>query len=130
MKATGSKGFTILEVLFALAILIISVCSLSMLHLASTLTDSHNDNLLLATNLCNYQIEYLRTQPFVTATTTGAGRSGRFTINWTITPVLPWQDTVTVTVSWQEKEGSIPIRTVNRTLRMSSIIVNLNVPPA
>ncbi len=128
-----SKGFTLLEVLVALTILIISLTCFATLHLASIFSDSHNGNMIEAANLCNKQIETLRNyQTFaniVTSTSATQISQPPFTITWTVITNPAWEDNVTVTATWQEKTGTLPMRTITRQLQMSGIIVNLNAPP-
>lgn len=131
MKALkSSKGFTLLEVLLALGAMIIGLVALWGLHMSALKVDAINNNETMAIFWAERVLEQLKA---TAVTNFGAVASGNdtpqapFQRTWVVTPVNNWRSDITATVTWPERiRMSTGARaSVNRTVQMSTVIVNL-----
>ncbi len=87
--------------------MIIALAALWWLHMASVKVDSHNHQSTRATLLAERQLENLRATAVgdFSAPVSGADASAAiapFRMTWTVNPVNPWRNDVSVTVTWSE----------------------------
>ena len=105
----NERGFTMIEVMIAIAITAIATSGLLALFMVETRASGYSRHSTEATVLAEDQVERLRTSAPPAATTTGTqtaiderGKSGGiYTRTWTTTPGSSYYD-VSVTVSWPE----------------------------
>ncbi len=127
MRGTGSKGFTLVEVMVSLTCMVIALTAIYRMHLASAITDGHNNLEMEAMSLCNQQLETLRLSDFgnIASSTAPVTSTEPFSMTWVVTQPLTWQKRVVVTVSWSDSAGAAVTRRVTRSVQMSTIISNM-----
>ncbi|HUS64955.1 MAG TPA: prepilin-type N-terminal cleavage/methylation domain-containing protein [Kofleriaceae bacterium] len=102
-------GFTVVEVLIALLVLLIGMAGMLSLQLTAMKATGFSRHATEATVLTEDRLESLRTAPVASLTdgsdqvdaAGNADATGLFTRTWTITPGTE-TTTVTVSVAWQE----------------------------
>ena len=122
-------GFTIIEVLIALVVLLIGMAGILMLQLTSTEATSFSRHATEASILAEDKMEVLRTSPVsmlvsdddrVDALGVRDEENGFYTRVWTIAPGAPGEPTdIEVEVQWKEKQDTAdpPYSIVMRTQR-------------
>ena len=110
-KRRGQQGgFTVVEVLIALLVLLIGMAGMLSLQLTAMKATGFSRHATEATTLAEDRLEYLRTAP-VASLTSGSDQvnsqgdvvsTGLFTRTWTVTPGTELT-TITVAVTWQEQ---------------------------
>ena len=110
-KRRGQQGgFTVVEVLIALLVLLIGMAGMLSLQLTALKATGFSRHATEATVLAEDRLEYLRTAP-VASLTSGSDQvdaagvlvdTGLYTRTWTVTPGTD-TTTVTVEVAWQEQ---------------------------
>jgi prepilin-type N-terminal cleavage/methylation domain-containing protein len=132
------QGFTLVEVLVALACMAIGFVALWSVHYSSLKADIRSDLETGAMAAAHSQLDFLRTLTFTNARLTDGNHTandgdppltGTFSRSHTVVtdPNLAWKKTVTVTVTWSEKVGGFGGNStvVQRNVRMSTFIVDL-----
>lgn len=108
----GQEGFTIIEVLIALVVLLAGMAGILMLQLTSTEATSFSRHATEASVLAEDKMESLRTAPVfqlvdgddrVDALGVRDDEAGFYTRQWVIAPGDPTR--ITVEVLWREKEN-------------------------
>ena len=124
------RGFSLIELMVALTVLLIGISGVLTMHLTSMRATSYSRHATEAAVLGEDKMEELRTIPIDTLAATGsetvdaqgvAAADAPYTVAWTLDWDLSGIGTLIVTVSWLER-GSEPHAVVMRTLR--------NLPPA
>ncbi len=132
-------GFTLVEVMVALACMAIGFVALWSVHYASLRADIRTDRETGAIAAACSQLDFFRSLSFTdpvlndgnySASATGPPLPAAFTRSYSVLTdsALSWKKTVTVTVAWTERAGSFggTKASVQRNVQMSSIIVNFN----
>ena len=110
-KRRGQQGgFTVVEVLIALLVLLIGMAGMLSLQLTAMKATGFSRHATEASILAEDRLEYLRTAPVISLTTgsdtVNAGGvvddTGLYSRTWTITPGAELT-TITVAVAWQEQ---------------------------
>lgn len=110
-RSSEQGGFTIIEVLIALVVLLVGMAGILMLQLTSTEATSFSRHATEASVLAEDKMEVLRTSPVfqladdgdrVDALGVPDPAEGFYTREWTIVPGDP--TTIEVRVVWKEKE--------------------------
>jgi len=111
-ERTGERGFTLIEVLIALLVLMIGMAGILSLQLTSMKATAFSRHATEASSLAEDKVEDLRTVPlnsarFANGTDTVDSRgvadaNGLYTRTWTITPGAE-TTIVTVSVAWTER---------------------------
>lgn len=124
-RKSEQGGFTMIEVLIALLVLLIGMAGILSLQLTSMQATSFSRHATEASILAEDKLEALRTEPMISLAS-GDDRvdargvpdpSGNYERVWTVTPGTE-RTTVTVAVTWNE-QGSDPY-----TIRMSTLRTN------
>ena len=121
------NGFTLIEVLIALAIFSIGLLAAASLLVTATRQNTKTTHLTLANGIAQQQMETLLAQdldPWPTAQVTGATNNpvvmGQaytgYSVNWSITPDTPTTNiaTVVVTVSYPNQRFPVVVRGTTR----------------
>lgn len=137
-RTSSRPGFTLVEVLVALACMAIGFVALWSVHYSSLKVDIRADLETGAMAAAHSQLDFLRTLTFTnallgdgnhTANANDPPLPGVFTRFYTVgtDPTFTWKKTVTVTVTWSEKVGGFGGNStmVQRNVRMSTFIVDL-----
>jgi len=106
------RGFTIVETLIALSILLVGFLATSMLHVAAARGNTVARNRTIATILAYEHIERLQRLSFeniVSGTDAPALNGRQFSRTWTITGAGANSKTVAVTVSWTDQWGTASV---------------------
>jgi type IV pilus assembly protein PilV len=108
----GEQGFTVIEVLIALLVLMVGMAGILSLQLTSMKATAFSRHATEASSLAEDKVEDLRTVPVNSARFASgsdqvdarglADESGLYTRTWTITPRTD-TTVVTVSVSWNER---------------------------
>lgn len=108
------QGFTLIEVLIALLVLMVGMAGILSLQLTSMKATGFSRHATEASSLAEDKVEDLRTVPLNSARFTSgsdqvdargvASQDGLFTRTWTITPRTD-TTVVTVSVAWSERGG-------------------------
>lgn len=109
-RRRGQQGFTIIEVLIALLVLLIGMAGMLSLQLTAMKATGFSRHATEASILAEDRIEYLRTAPIATLTSSSdqvdargtLDDTGLFTRTWTVTPDTD-TTTITVAVTWLEQ---------------------------
>ena len=111
-ERTGERGFTLIEVLIALLILMVGMAGILSLQLTSMKATSFSRHATEASSLAEDKVEDLRTVPLSSARFADgtdkvdsrgvADAEGLFTRTWTIAPGIE-TTIVNVSVSWTER---------------------------
>jgi type IV pilus modification protein PilV len=100
-------GFTLIEILIAIAILSFGILAIASMQSSSLRSTQHSYNVTEGTTLAQDRIEELMTLPY-NAVVNGTAVNGNYTIGWTVATGVPVTNTktVTVTVSWTAAGGA------------------------
>lgn len=139
VRIYNHRGFTLVEVLISLACMAIAFVSLWGVHYSSMKTDVWTELETGAVSAAHSQLDFLRTLAFTdpllndgnhTANANDPPLAALFTRSYTVATDgnYSWKKTIVVSVTWMERTGTFGgvKTTVPRTVRMSSIIVDLN----
>ena len=103
----NSKGFTLVEILVALALFAIGALALAQMQVLSIKGSSFSKEAMTATTLGEKKLEELKDTPFDLITSnTGGVVEQNMTVTWTVTDsgTAPTRiKTILLTVSWAEK---------------------------
>jgi type IV pilus assembly protein PilV len=120
----GQRGFTVVEVLIALLVLIIGMAGILSMQITSVQATAFSRHATEASVLGEDKMEQLRTMP-TTALVGGNDQvdargvidaQGLYAREWTVEP-LSSQLAITVTVSWMEEGGGDPHEIILTTMR-------------
>jgi type IV pilus modification protein PilV len=101
------QGFTMVEVLVAIALLLVGLLGVAQMQVMTMITNSTANQRTTAITLAQDKMEILRTQPYANiATPPLSDTSGIYSRSWTVENNTPANDMtrVTVTVSWKGKQ--------------------------
>jgi len=100
-----SRGFTLIEVLIAMAIFSIGILAIGSMQMWNTKNNTTANITTQATMLARQKIEELKTVPDVTTLTSDNETVGIYTRRWNVTNPLGGNTSrqVTVTVSWNRR---------------------------
>ena len=124
-RRRGEQGFTVVEVLIALLVLLIGMAGMLSLQLTAMKATGFSRHATEASILAEDRMEYLRTAPIASLADSSDQVDARgvpddtalYTRTWTITPGTD-TTTITVSVSWLEQGGE-PYTITMSTLRRS-----------
>ncbi len=132
-------GFTLIEVMVALAFMAIAFVAVWGVHYSSLKADIRTDLETGAVAAAYSQLDFLRIFPFTDALLSDGNHSSNaadpplpaaFTRSYSVVtdPSLPWKKTVTVVVRWTERTGGFGASKVSvpKSVQMSSMLVDLN----
>ena len=109
LKKSDNQGFTMIEVLMALAIFSIGFMAIAAMQMASNCSNASARKATESITWAQDQVEALMSLPYDDAAFNAGGHAGpvegRYTINWNATPPSNNTKIITVTVTWQEPEG-------------------------
>lgn len=122
-----SKGFTLLEVLVAMAIISVGALGLAMMQGSTVQANSYGNQLTQATALGQSLIEQLSTTELDELTGSGTesdldedgAPGGPFTRTWAVADNSDFSKRITVTVSWNKDIAGGPNKT--RNVQLSTI---------
>jgi type IV pilus assembly protein PilV len=101
------QGFTLVEIMVAVALLLIGLLGVAQMQIMNTITNSTANQRTTAITLAQDQIELLRSRPYANiGASPFSDTSGMYTRSWTVandTPAVN-MSRVTVTVSWKGKQ--------------------------
>jgi type IV pilus modification protein PilV len=103
----GEQGFTMLEVLIGMALLLIGLLAVAQMQVMTTITNSTANQRTTAITLAQDQLETLRTRPYANIETPPlSDSSGIYARSWNVETNTPATNMkrVTVTVSWRGKQ--------------------------
>jgi prepilin-type N-terminal cleavage/methylation domain-containing protein len=139
VRTFNSCGFTLVEVMVALACMAIAFVALWSVHYTSLKADVRADLETGAIAAACSQLDYLRTLSFTDSqlnsstycpSTSGPPMAAAYTRCYLVATdsTFSWKKTVTVTISWTENAGTfggskVPVQ---RSVQMSSLLVSLN----
>jgi type IV pilus assembly protein PilV len=101
------KGFTMIEILVAIALLLVGLLAVGQMQVMTMVTNSTANQRTMAITLAQDQMELLRTRPYASIETPPlSNTSGIYTRSWTVETNTPATNMkrVTMTVSWQGKQ--------------------------
>jgi type IV pilus assembly protein PilV len=111
---TRLRGYSLVEVLIGMVVLMIAIMSAYMLIFNTTKVLAHNHRVTVASSLAEYKLEELRNTPYAEILSSEEdevidsqnGEGGPYTRSWVVADDTPIENlkTVTVTVSWPEWE--------------------------
>jgi prepilin-type N-terminal cleavage/methylation domain-containing protein len=108
----GASGFSLVEVLVAMVVFLISAAAVSSLMMHSTAFVSQNNYMSQAVTCAQAALEDIRTQAYESIVTTSGQTCSRnkmsFGVQWDVTADTPddGMKTIVVTVTWLEKGES------------------------
>jgi Tfp pilus assembly protein PilV len=122
-----AKGFTLVEVLIALGMMMVGLIALWGLHMTSVKVDIRNNNETRAVFHAERILEQLRA---TAVTNFGALAGGNdipeapFTRTWVVNAVNTWRRDIAVTVTWNERitTSTGQRAAVPRTVQLSTIL--------
>ncbi len=108
----GASGFSLVEVLVAMVVFLISAAAVSSLIMHSTSIVSQNNYMSQAITCAQAALEDIRTQTYESIVSTSGQSCSRnkmnFAVQWAVTEDAPGEEmkTIVVTVTWLEKGNS------------------------
>jgi type IV pilus modification protein PilV len=105
-----NEGFTLLEVMIALVILVVGLLGLAALQLVAVKSNAFSSEMTYATMLAQQHAEVLKSLPYTDANLTsgshtamGSSKGVQYTVTWNVTDNIPATDmkSLNVTVQWQ-----------------------------
>jgi type IV pilus modification protein PilV len=117
----GQSGFTILEVLVAISILVVGLLGVASMQVSAIRGNYFSSNTTLALTLAEDKMEELMIAQYDTVATTDegmideTGQTGNdFHRTWTVTDDSPITNTktVTVTVGWQNDDHQVTLTSI------------------
>jgi len=110
MEQQGQNGFTLLEVIVAISILMFGILAVASMQSASIQGNDYSISLTEGTTIAADRVERMVRLPYThadLAPTSGTPRTAtvnNYTVSWTVTDNFPITDTKTVmlTVTWTE----------------------------
>ena len=103
----GKQGFTILEVLIGITLLLVGLLAVGQMQIMAILNNTTTNQRTTAITLAQDQMEILRTRPYANIETLPlSNSSGIYTRSWTVETNTPAANMkrVTMTVSWLGKQ--------------------------
>ena len=103
----GEHGYTMVEVLIGMALLLIGLLAVAQMQIMTTITNASANQKTTAITLAQDQLEILRTRPYANIETPPlSDTSGIYTRSWVVENNTPATNMkrVTVTVSWRGKQ--------------------------
>ncbi len=127
---TNPNGFTLVEVLVALFVMLIAFVAVWGLHFSSLSVDINNKLEATALDRANTCIEKLRANSFALLSSGNDNSNPSFPVSWVVTtpyPSEPGLRNVDLTVTWTERNKNFGgARTSQtRSLRISTVFANL-----
>lgn len=128
----AQAGFTLMESLVALMAMAVAFVGLTGLHFASLYMDMGHQREAMAVTLASERLELLRSAPMPLAGSDllQTESQGDFTITVThqIDAATPWQNEITVAVSWEEQVKNMAgaRSRMERSVRLSTILADIN----
>jgi type IV pilus assembly protein PilV len=123
-RPAGERGFTVIEVMIALTILLIGIAGLLAMQLTAVRANAFSRHATEAASLAEDKMEWLRTQPIADGTTSDVvnalGIPGGDGLNYTRKVTITsgtTEATIDVEVSWTEADGGDPHSISLSTLR-------------
>jgi type IV pilus assembly protein PilV len=108
-KINNEKGFTLLEVIFAVSILTVGILSVAAMQASSLRGNAFAWGTSEASNVAMGQIEAMMEWPYDDARLESGeahdgGSAGKYNVSWTVTDdaVINQTKTINVTVSWTD----------------------------
>ncbi len=101
------QGFTMVEIMVAIALLLIGLLGVVQMQIMTMTTNSLSNERTLAINLAQDQIELLRSRPYANiGTPPFSDTSGMYSRSWIVQTDVPAANmsSVTVIVSWKSKQ--------------------------
>ena len=104
----SEKGFTLVEILVAIAILAFGILAIASMQSASLRSTQHSYNVTEGTTWAQDRIEQLMTLPYNQINTGQDASDPYYTIDWTVVSGSPVANTksITVSVSWTASGGA------------------------
>ena len=115
-KKRGEGGFTLIEVLIAMAILTIGLLAVATMQVSAIHGNKMGNEISRATFLAQDKLEELKTSTNITSEPGGSDQTGIFNRSWQIGPSGTNSRSVTVTVSWVVggNSHSVVLNTISR----------------
>ena len=115
-KLNGEGGFTLIEVLIAMAILTIGLLAVATMQVSAIHGNKTGNEISRATFLAQDKLEELKTSTNTTGEPGGSDQTGIFNRSWQIGPSGTNSRSVTVTVSWVVggNSHSVALNTISR----------------
>lgn len=124
-----SRGFTLVEVMVSLSAMAIAFVAIWGLYFACLKIDIRNNREAEALYWGNFQLERMRnmTLPLVNGNDTVGPAASPYTRTWTVTFPQPWENQVTVTVTWTERGRNLVGANISvpRSIQLTTVIANL-----
>jgi type IV pilus assembly protein PilV len=101
------QGFTVVEIMVAIALLLVGLLGVAQMQIMNTVTNSMANQRTTAITLAQDQIELLRSRPYANiGTPPFSDTSGMYARSWTVANDTPAANMsrVTVIVSWKDKQ--------------------------
>ncbi len=119
-KRTANRGFTLLEILITLLLLVVGVVAVSRAFSRGMLVSAGSRNMELALNIARAQMEEIENMDYDNISSVGSTPAGaqhpldNFDVTVTVTQKAPSIKQVDVNVSWLVKGGimNVPLTTV------------------
>ena len=101
-KRKAMAGFTIIEILFALAILAVGILGVASMQGSAVKGDLWAGQITRATNIAQDKIEALLSLPYDSVVSSQPVQFGHYNVSWTVADDTPMTDTKTIhlTVAW------------------------------
>jgi prepilin-type N-terminal cleavage/methylation domain-containing protein len=104
-KQMNDNGFTLMEVMIAMAIFVIGFLAVGSMQIAAIRGNAGAREATEAATLATSQLETLITLPYDRITTGGPVTQGAYTIFWDVADDTPLNNikTITITVNWHDR---------------------------